>query len=611
MCGIIGFTGSKQVAPILLEGLARMEYRGYDSAGIAVAGREKILLAKVSGKVSGLFEKTDNGAAFPGTCGVGHTRWATHGAPTEANAHPQVSRNGKFAVCHNGIIENFAVLKKELQEKGYVFTSQTDTETIAHLLEENYTGDFQETVEKTLDKIEGSYALAITCSEHPDTLFAVKKNSPLILGVGEGFNMFASDVTALVSHTREAVYLEDGQYAKVTPDGISLFAEDGTPLPLKTTHVDLSITVAEKGGYEHFMMKEIMEQPEAVERALKPRLKDGEIVLDDFELTPETLKKLNKIVITACGSAYYAGLAGKYAIEKLCRIPVDVQLASELRYCDPLIDEHTLLIVLSQSGETLDTVAALKECKARGATVLAIVNVVGSFIARLADSVLYTWAGPEVAVATTKGYTTQLAVLYLFAVYAARVMGKLDDSAYAALQEELKQLPEAMREALKLDCDMENLSDHFKTAEHVFFLGRNTDSALAMEGALKLKEISYIHAEAYAAGELKHGTIALIEDGTPVVALCCNTSLLEKTMSNIIEVKARGAVVTALVPEGAEGAEAAYTYADRCIAVPALRDIFASIAAVVPLQLLAYHTAKARGCSIDKPKNLAKSVTVE
>ena len=611
MCGIIGFTGSKQVAPILLEGMTRMEYRGYDSAGIAVVGREKILLAKVSGKVSGLYEKTENGAAMPGTCGIGHTRWATHGAPTETNAHPHLSQNGLFAIAQNGIIENFAPLKQDLLAKGYRFQSETDTEVVAQLLEDNYDGDFQKTVEKVLSMIEGSYAFAILCKDFPDTMFAVKKNSPLILGAGEGFNMFASEITALVSHTREAVYLEDGEYAKITPEGISLFAEDGTPLPLKTTHVDLSITVAEKGGYEHFMMKEIMEQPEAVERALRPRLKNGEIVLDDFELTPETLKKLNKIVITACGSAYYAGLAGKYAIEKLCRVPVDVQLASELRYNDPLIDEHTLLIVLSQSGETLDTVAALKECKARGATVLAIVNVGGSFISRLADSVLYTWAGPEIAVATTKGYTTQLAVLYLFAVYAARVMGKLDDAEYAALQEELKQLPDAVRAALKLDCDMENLSDAFKAAEHVFFLGRNTDSALAMEGALKLKEISYIHAESYAAGELKHGTIALIEEGTPVVALCCNTGLLEKTMSNIIEVKARGAVVTALVPEGAEGAEAAFTYADRVISVPALRDIFASIAAVVPLQLLAYHTAKARGCSIDKPKNLAKSVTVE
>ena len=611
MCGIIGFTGSKQVAPILLEGMTRMEYRGYDSAGIAVVGREKILLAKVSGKVSGLYEKTENGKAFPGTCGIGHTRWATHGAPTETNAHPHLSQNGLFAIAHNGIIENFAPLKQDLLAKGYRFQSETDTEVVAQLLEDNYDGDFQKTVEKVLSMIEGSYAFAILCKDYPDTMFAVKKNSPLILGAGEGFNMFASEITALVSHTREAVYLEDGEYAKVTPEGISLFAEDGTPLPLKTTHVDLSITVAEKGGYEHFMMKEIMEQPEAVERALNPRLKNGEIVLDDFELTPETLKKLDKIVITACGSAYYAGLAGKYAIEKLCRVPVDVQLASELRYNDPLIDEHTLLIVLSQSGETLDTVAALKECKARGATVLAIVNVVGSFISRLADSVLYTWAGPEIAVATTKGYTTQLAVLYLFAVYAARAMGKLDNVQYAALQDELKQLPDAVRAALKLDCDMENLSEHFKTAEHVFFLGRNTDSALAMEGALKLKEISYIHAESYAAGELKHGTIALIEEGTPVVALCCNTALLEKTMSNIIEVKARGAVVTALVPEGAKGAEAAFTYADRVISVPALRDIFASIAAVVPLQLLAYHTAKARGCSIDKPKNLAKSVTVE
>ena len=479
------------------------------------------------------------------------------------------------------------------------------------LLQDNYKGDFQKAVEKVLSMIEGSYGFAIICSDCPDTLFAVKKNSPIILGVGEGFNMFASDVTAIVDHTRTVVYMEDGQYAKVTPDSIELFAEDGSPLPLETSHVTFSVEAAEKGGFEHFMMKEIFEQPEAVTRALQPRIRGEEIVLDDFRLTKEDLEKIDKIVITACGSAYYAGLAGKYAIESLCRIPVEVQLASELRYADPLIDEHCLLIVLSQSGETLDTIAAVKECKRRGATVLAIVNVVGSTIARLADSVLYTWAGPEIAVATTKGYTTQLAVLYLFAAYTARVLGRLDGEAYKAMIAELQQLPEAVEGALKLDCDMQVLAKRFADAEHVFFLGRNTDSALAMEGALKLKEISYIHAEAYAAGELKHGTIALIEPGTQVVAICCNDRLIEKTLSNIIEVRARGAVVTALIPAGNPAGEEIRGYADCCIEVPALRDIFASIAAVVPLQLLSYHTAKERGCSIDKPKNLAKSVTVE
>ena len=614
MCGIIGFTGNKQAAPILLAGLARMEYRGYDSAGIAVVSSDPpraLQLAKVSGKVAGLFEKTQNGAAFPGTCGIGHTRWATHGAPTETNAHPHVSMHGMFAVNHNGIIENFVPLKQELLAKGYTFKSETDTEVVAQLLEDNYEGDFQKAVEKVLSMIEGSYAFAIVCKDDPDTLFAVKKNSPLILGKGEGFNLFASDVTALVEHTREVIYMEDGQYAKVTPDSIELFAEDGSPLPLVTSHVTLSISAAEKGGYEHFMMKEMMEQPEAVERTISPRIKDGEIVLDDFSLTREQLLGFRKIMITACGSAYYAGLAGKYAIERLCGLPVDVQIASELRYSDTPIDDRCLLIVLSQSGETLDTIAAVKECKAKGATVLAIVNVVESALTKLADSVLYTWAGPEVAVATTKGYTTQLAVLYLFAVYAAKVLGRLDSEAYASYIRELQQLPEAVRASLKLDCDMENMAQYFKDAQHVFYLGRNTDSALAMEGALKFKEISYIHAEAYAAGELKHGTIALIEPGTPVVSLCTNEALIEKSLSNIIEVKARGAVVTAVVPAGVPISEEIRGYADRCVEVPALRDIFASIAAVVPLQLLAYHVAKLRGCSIDKPKNLAKSVTVE
>ena len=614
MCGIIGFTGLKQAAPILLEGLARMEYRGYDSAGVAVVSAGSpaaIRLEKVSGKVAGLYEKTENGAAFPGTCGIGHTRWATHGAPTDFNAHPHLSQSGLFAVAHNGIIENFVPLKKDLLTKGYTFKSQTDTEVVAQLLEDNYNGDFQQTVEKVLSMIDGSYAFAILCREDPQTIFAVKKNSPLILGKGDGFNLFASDVTALVEHTRDVVYMEDGQYAKVTPDSIELFAEGGSPLPLAVTRVTLSVSAAEKGGYEHFMMKEIMEQPEAVERALAPRLKNNEIVLDGFSLTKEDLAHFHKIIITACGSAYYAGLAGKYAIEKLCGLPVDVQLASELRYSDIPIDDHCLLIAVSQSGETADTLAAVKECKAKGATVLAVVNVVESAIAKQADHVLYTWAGPEVAVATTKGYTTQLAVLYLFAVYAAHVLGRLDDAAYAGLIEELRQLPEAVRSALKLDCEMEDLAPHFKDAEHVFFLGRNTDSALAMEGALKLKEISYIHAEAYAAGELKHGTIALIDKGTPVAAVCTNEALLEKSLSNVIEVWARGADVTAFVPAGLPGSEQVRDYAARTVEVPHLRGIFASIAAVVPLQLLAYHVAKLRGCSIDKPKNLAKSVTVE
>ncbi|MCR4805173.1 MAG: glutamine--fructose-6-phosphate transaminase (isomerizing) [Clostridia bacterium] len=611
MCGIIGFTGLKQAAPILLEGLSRMEYRGYDSAGMAVTSPEGLLqLARVSGKVAGLYDRTENGAAFPGACGIAHTRWATHGAPTEANAHPQVSMHGRFAVAHNGIIENFAALKKELIEKGYAFTSQTDTEIVANLLEDSYRGDFQEAVEKMLARIEGSYAFAILCADHPGELFAVRMNSPLILGLGEGFNLFASDVTALVSHTRRVVYMDDGDYARVTPDEVALFAKDGSPKALRETRVNISLAEAEKGGFEHFMMKEIFEQPEALEKTIASRIRGGEIVLDDFRLESESLKNIQKIVITACGSAYYAGLAGRYAIEKLCRIPVDVKLASELRYEDPLIDGRTMLIVLSQSGETLDTIAAMKECKARGAKVLAIVNVAASTIARLADHVLYTWAGPEIAVATTKGYTTQLAVLDLFAVYAARQLGRLDEEEYAAWMQKIRELPGLVRKALALEPAMADLAVLLKDAEHVFFLGRNTDSALAMEGALKLKEISYIHAEAYAAGELKHGTIALLEEGTPVIALCCNQALLEKTASNIIEVKARGAKTIAVAPEGA-AQEVLASCADRCVFVPAADDIFSAMIAVVPLQLLAYHTAKLRGCSIDKPKNLAKSVTVE
>ena len=608
MCGIVGYTGAQQASPLLLEGLKKLEYRGYDSAGIAVVKDGKISLSKVTGRIANLSEKTDGGRLLPGCTGIGHTRWATHGAPTDTNAHPHVSNDGRFAVVHNGIIENYLELREELTEKGYRFSSETDTEVIVHLVEMYYAGDFRQAVMKASARLEGSYALGIVCADEPDRILVVREASPLILGVGVGENFFASDVTALVAYTRNAIYLEDGQFAELTPHSIQVFDCTGNPVPKKISRITWDIQAAEKGGYEHFMLKEIMEQPRAVKATMAPRLKDGEIVLDDLQISAADLKKINKIVITACGSAYYAGCAAKYAIEKLCRIPVQTELASELRYADPLIDERTLLIVLSQSGETADTIAAMRDSQRRGARALAIVNVEGSTITKGADWCLYTWAGPEIAVATTKGYTTQLTVLFLFAIFTARKLGNLDETEYARLLGELKGLPKLLQQALDMNPGLPNLAKKYHNNHSMFFIGRNTDYAVALEGALKMKEISYIHAESYAAGELKHGTIALIHEGQPVIALCCNEAITEKTMSNIVEVKARGAEVLAVA---FRDNQKILSLADDMIYIPRVEQIFSPVVEIVPLQLLAYYVARENGCDIDKPKNLAKSVTVE
>ena len=608
MCGIVGFSGARNAAPLLLEGLKRLEYRGYDSAGIAVLDRDGITVEKISGKVEKLCEKTCDGKTVPGMTGIGHTRWATHGAPTDTNAHPHLSNDGRYAVVHNGIIENYAALREELLARGYTFFSQTDTEVIVHLLEYYDSGDLKTTIMKAVSRLEGSYALGVLCADCPDTIFAVRESSPLILGVGVGENYFASDVTALVSYTKNAIYLDDGEYAELTPQRITVYDRAGRPVEKPITRVTWNVEAAEKGGYEHFMLKEIMEQPAAVRAALAPRIRDGEIVLDDFDPSASELREIRKIVITACGSAYYAGCAGRYALETLCRIPVEVQLASELRYADPMIDHHTLLVVLSQSGETADTIAAMKEGRDRGAKVLSIVNVVGSTIAKAADWTLYTWAGPEIAVATTKGYTTQLAVLFLLAVFAARRLGRLDEARYAALLSDLLHLPRLIQGAIDMNHGIPLLAKKYHAASSLFFIGRNTDWAAALEGALKMKEISYIHAESYAAGELKHGTIALIEEGTPVIAVCCNEALTDKTISNIVEVKARGARVLAVA---FQGNKRIVSQANDTIFIPAVDTLFSPALAVVPMQLLAYYVAKENGCDIDKPKNLAKSVTVE
>ena len=605
MCGIVGYTGTQNAAPVLLEGLKKLEYRGYDSAGIAVLNDGRISISKVTGRIAGLAEKTEDGRLLPGVTGIGHTRWATHGAPTEPNAHPHTSNDGRFAVVHNGIIENYMELREELTRKGYHFESETDTEVVVHLVEMYYQDNLKQAVMRTAARLRGSYALGIICADEPEKIFAVREASPLILGVGIGENYFASDVTALVAHTRNAIYLEDGEFAELTPDSITVFDCTGHTIQKRVSRITWDIQAAEKGGYDHFMLKEIMEQPRAVKATMAPRIKGREIVLDDVDID---LKQVNKIMITACGSAYYAGCAAKYAIEKLCRVPVITELASELRYSDPLIDENTLLIVLSQSGETADTIAAMRECQKRGAKTLAIVNVVGSTIAKIADWCLYTWAGPEIAVATTKGYTTQLTVLYLFALYAAKKMETVDDSTWRKLLSALKALPKQIQQALDMNPGIAQLAKKYHSTCSMFFIGRNTDYAVALEGALKMKEISYIHAESYAAGELKHGTIALICEGQPVIALCCNDSVSEKTMSNIVEVKARGAEVLAVAFR--DNARIV-SLADDMLYIPKIDPLFSAAVEIVPLQILAYHVAKENGCDIDKPKNLAKSVTVE
>jgi glucosamine--fructose-6-phosphate aminotransferase (isomerizing) len=608
MCGIVGYTGTQNAAAILLNGLKKLEYRGYDSAGIAVINDGKISVEKVKGRISNLCEKTKNGEALPGMAGIGHTRWATHGAPTDENAHPHLSNDGKFAVVHNGIIENYMALRDELKDKGYTFASQTDTEVIVHLIEMYYNGDMKKTLIKTVSRLEGSYALGVVCIDTPEKIYVAREASPLILGIGVGDNYFASDVTALVPYTRAAIYLNDGEFAEISADSINVFDFFGCFVEKKITRITWDIQAAEKGGFEHFMLKEIIEQPNCALATISPRIKDSEIFLDGINLTEDYLQGINKIVTVACGSAYYAGCAAKYTIEKLCKIPAETALASELRYSEPLIDKQTLIIVLSQSGETADTIAAMKECKRLGAKVLAIVNVVGSTVAKLADYTLYTWAGPEIAVATTKGYTTQLTALYLFAVYAAKKLGRLRNEEYTAYIEQIRDLPKQMQAVLDMNNAIPRLAKKYNKTASMFYIGRNTDYAVALEGALKMKEISYIHAESYAAGELKHGTIALIGEHQPVVALCCNENITEKTMNNIVEVKARGARVLAVTFEENKKIT---SLADDIILVPKLNPLFIAAVEIIPLQMLAYYVAKENGCDIDKPKNLAKSVTVE
>lgn len=608
MCGIVGYIGKQQAAPILLEGLTKLEYRGYDSAGIAVYHDGALEVAKAKGRLEVLSEKTDGGKKLVGTMGIGHTRWATHGEPSDVNSHPHLSMSGRFAVVHNGIIENYISLKKKLTDKGFEFISETDTEVIAHLFEYYYKGDIMDAMIKVINRVEGSYALGVLCSDYPDQFIAVRKASPMIVGLGEGENFIASDVTAILKYTRDIYYLEDNEIVVLKKDSVQIFNSDKEEIKKEKFTVDWDVSAAEKGGYEHFMMKEMEEQPKALRDTISPRIKDGKIVLDDISLTTEDIKNINKIHIVACGSAYHVGVVGKYVIEKMCRIPVEVQVASEFRYSDPIIKKNDLVIVISQSGETADTLAALKEAKNHGARILSIVNVVGSAIANASDDVIYTWAGPEIAVATTKAYSTQLAVIYLIATYMAEKLGMLTSGEYANLIAEIESLPDKVAKILEAKEDVQYLASKFYNCHSIFFIGRNLDYAVSMEGSLKLKEISYIHSEAYAAGELKHGTISLIEDGTLVVALATGQDLFDKTVSNIKEVKARGAVVMGVTTEAHSDME---TVADYTVKIPTTNEMLLPSLTVVPLQLFGYYVASLKGCDIDKPRNLAKSVTVE
>ncbi len=608
MCGIVGYIGEKQAAPILLDGLSKLEYRGYDSAGIAVYDGENIHMKKAAGRLKVLSELTHDGAMLPGTVGIGHTRWATHGAPSDVNAHPHYNKLETIAVVHNGIIENYLKLKKKLLEKGYEFLSETDTEVLAHLLDYYYNGDPLTAITKVMHRVEGSYALGIIFKDHPDTLYAVRKDSPLIIGKSEGGNLIASDVPAVLKYTRDVYFIQNEEIAALTRDSITFYNVDEEEIQKESTTIEWDINAAEKGGYEHFMLKEMYEQPNTVRDTLSPRLKNGTVEIEELGMTDDEIRSLKKLHIVACGSAYHTGFTSKYVFEGMARIPVEVDLASEFRYRDPILDEGDLVIIISQSGETADSLAALREAKARGARTLGIVNVVGSSIAREADNVMYTWAGPEIAVATTKAYSAQLIAQYLLAIKFAQVRGTVNDQEVAGMLGDLKKLPEQIERLLSSKEKIQKFANRFIAARDVFFIGRGIDYAISMEGSLKLKEISYVHSEAYAAGELKHGTISLIEEGTLVAAVATQNSLFKKTLSNIVEVRTRGAFVLAVTNEGNTEIEKA---ADYVIYIPQTNQYFTNSLAIIPLQLFSYYVAVGRGCDVDKPRNLAKSVTVE
>ena len=608
MCGIVGFVGKKKASKILVEGLSKLEYRGYDSAGVAVMQDGAIAVRKCKGRLANLAEKLEEDPVN-GTIGIGHTRWATHGEPSDVNSHPHTSNNAEISVVHNGIIENYIKLREKLEAKGYTFYSQTDTEVIPNLIDYYYEGDILAAVRKATTKMEGSYAIGVLCKDDPGKLIAVRKDSPLIVGLGEGEYFIASDIPAVLNHTRDVYLLDDNEFVEMTLDGVNLYNEDGEKIEKDVYHVTWDANAAEKGGYEDFMIKEIHEQPKAIKDTMTSRIMAGQdICLDKITLTKEQLENIDKIYIVACGTAYHAGLVGKMAIEKLARIPVEVDIASEFRYRDPIITDKTMIIVVSQSGETADTLAVLRDGKKKGARVLAITNVVGSSVSREADDVFYTWAGPEIAVASTKAYVTQLVAVYTVALYLADLRGTLSKDEIEEIKKEMLTLPEKAEKLLSDVSEIQKFASKAYGEKDMFFLGRGFDYAVSLEGSLKLKEISYIHSEAYAGGELKHGPIALIEDGTVVIATLTQEALLDKMISNIREVVTRGAKVLGIAFEGSTKVE---QVCDEVIYIPRTLELLAPVLSIMPHQLIAYYVAKQKGCDVDKPRNLAKSVTVE
>lgn len=608
MCGIVGYIGREQAAPIILDGLARLEYRGYDSAGMAVFDGERIVTKKAVGRLKVLENLTHGGETMKGNAGIGHTRWATHGAPSDVNSHPHMNSAGTIAVVHNGIIENYIPLKKKLVGKGYQFVSETDTEVLAHLLDYYYKGNPMEAITKVLHRVEGSYALGIMFADFPDEIFAARKDSPLIVGQNEEGCFIASDVPAILKYTRTVYYVDNQEVVQLRAEGMKFFSVDEEELTKEPVSIDWDADAAEKAGYEHFMLKEMYEQPRTITDTISPRIKGNDIVIEELQMSDEELREIRKIYIVSCGSAYHAGVTGKHVLESLARIPVEVDVASEFRYRDPIMEENSMVIIISQSGETADSLAALRESRKRGFKVLGIVNVVGSSIAREADSVMYTWAGPEIAVATTKAYSAQLVALYLLAMKMGKVRGTIGEEHFQKLLEDLQRLPDQIELLLGQKEKIQHFANRYVGARDIFFIGRGMDYAISLEGSLKLKEISYVHSEAYAAGEMKHGTISLIEDGTLVVAVATQPGLYQKTISNIVEVKARGAFVMAVTGEGNRAIEKA---SDYVIYIPETDPLFANSLAIIPLQLFGYYVAVGRGCDVDKPRNLAKSVTVE
>ena len=608
MCGIVGYIGENQAAPIILDGLSKLEYRGYDSAGMAIFDGQSIATTKSVGRLKALENLTRGGETMPGCAGIGHTRWATHGAPSNENSHPHTNATRTIAVVHNGIIENYIPLRKKMQDRGYVFTSETDTEVVAHMLDYYYKGNPLEAIRKVLHRVEGSYALGIMFAEHSDVIYSVRKDSPLIIGKSQDGAFIASDVPAILKYTRCVYYVQNMEIAELKADSVRFYTVDEEEIIKEPVSVDWDADAAEKGGYEHFMLKEIYEQPKTINDTISPRIKDGDIVIDELDMTEEEIKAIRRIHIVACGSAYHTGVTAKYVIESMVRIPVEVDVASEFRYRNPILEDDSMVIVISQSGETADTLAALRASKESGQKVLGIVNVVGSSIAREATNVMYTWAGPEISVATTKAYSCQLVALYMLAMKFAKVRGLLTEEEFGKMLVDLRTLPNQIEMLLGQKAKIQRFANRYVGAKDIFFIGRGIDYAISLEGSLKLKEISYVHSEAYAAGELKHGTISLIEDGTLVVAVATQPQLYQKTISNIVEVKARGAFVMAVTGEDNKAMEKA---SDYVLYIPESNPHFANSLAIIPLQLFAYYVAVGKGCDVDKPRNLAKSVTVE